>query len=121
MRHARSFLVIAEDSQRLLLISNTLQRKFPRSVVQTCRDSEAAVAIATAQRLDAIVAHRSTDMDEIPLVERLRAATGVPIVLMTSAELMEKALRAGASRCVAQDQWLLIGTEVAATIGATKE
>lgn len=121
MRHARSFLVIAEDSQRLFLIANTLQRKFPHSVVQTCRDSPAAVAIVTSQPLDAIVAHRSADMDEIPLVECLRAVTTVPIVLMTSAALIEKALHAGASRCVGKEQWLLIGTEVAATIGATKE
>ena len=45
MRQARCFLVVAEDSERLMLISTTLHRKFPNAVVRTCRDSEPALAI----------------------------------------------------------------------------
>lgn len=78
MRQAPSFLVIVEDPDRLFLISTTLHRKFPNSVVQTCRDSHAALEVAREKRLDAIVANRSTDRDELPLLESLRAITRRP-------------------------------------------
>jgi CheY-like chemotaxis protein len=55
MRKVRTFLVVADDPERLMLVSTTLHRKFPNSVVQTCRDSEIAIEIARAQNLDAIV------------------------------------------------------------------
>lgn len=118
MQLPRTFLVVAEDTERLFLISNTLHRKFPNAVVQTCRDSEAAIAAASAQRLDAIVAQRSTDLDEIPLVRRLRGATRVPIVLMAAWDHAERAKEAGATRFVNQDEWLTIGTAVAVAIAA---
>ena len=119
MRRPRSFLVVAEDSERLLLISNTLQRKFPNSVVQTCRDAEAALLVVQSQTLDAVVAHRSVDMDEIPLVEHLRTHTKVPIVMMGSEHHARRATEAGASIFLHQDEWLLIGTAVAELVGAT--
>lgn len=118
MRQARCFLVIAEDPGRLTLLSTTLHRKFPNSVVQTCRDSEAAIAAVAAQKLDAIVAHRSTDMDEIPLWEQLRAATGVPIVALSNLRHQDAAKRAGASRFPHLEPWLLVGTVVAEVIHA---
>lgn len=109
---------MSEDPERLLLISTTLHRKFPNSVVQTCRDSEAALEVARAQRLDAIVAHRSTDLDEIPLVEHLRAVTSAPIILMSGPHHAQAALAAGAAGHLDQEQWLLIGTTVAELIAA---
>jgi DNA-binding NarL/FixJ family response regulator len=97
MRQSRTFLVVAEDAERLFLISTTLHRKFPCSVVQTCRDSEAALEVARTQQLDAIVATRSTDLDEIPLLESLRAVTSTPIVLMSDPHQAQQAMAAGAA------------------------
>jgi DNA-binding response OmpR family regulator len=121
MRQPRTFLVIAEDSDRLFLISTTLHRKFPNSVVLTCRDSEAALEVARSQRVDAIVANRGTDLDELPLLEALRAATSTPIVLISHAHHGRQALAAGAARFLDQDQWLLVGTTVSEIIGARVE
>jgi len=118
MRDPRSFLVISEDTDRLMLISNTLHLKFPNSVVQTCRDSEVAVKVSRTQQLDAIIAHRSSDMDEIPLVECLRAVTAVPILLMSALVSADRAIAAGASSFLHFDEWLLVATAVGKLIGA---
>jgi DNA-binding NarL/FixJ family response regulator len=118
MRQSRTFLVVAEDAERLFLISTTLHRKFPCSVVQTCRDSEAALEVARTQQLDAIVATRSTDLDEIPLLESLRAVTSTPIVLMSDPHQAQQAMAAGAAGYLNTEQWLLVGTTVGELIGA---
>src|SRR5688572_2671044 len=97
MLQSRTFLVVADDPDRLLLLSTTLHRKFPNAVVQTCRDSEVAVQVARSQRLDAIIACRSTDMDELSLIEAMRRATAVPIVLVSSPHHEKLAAEAGAS------------------------
>lgn len=118
MREARSFLVVAEDADRLMLISAALHRKFPNAVVQTCRDGEAAFVAVQAQKLDAIVALRSTDFDELPLVENLRSRIAVPIVLVSGAEHERFATDAGATTFLHRDRWLMIGNVVAEVIGA---
>jgi DNA-binding response OmpR family regulator len=113
MRHICSLLVIAEDSERLFLFANTLTRKFPNSIVQTCRDGNAATTIAQSVRLDAIIVHRASDLDEIPLVEHLRAITSAPIIAMVREHQAEAARVAGADRCLRPEQWLLVGSAVA--------
>jgi hypothetical protein len=118
MKKVRAFLVVADDPERMMLVSATLHRKFPNSVVQTCRDSEVAIDVARDQRLDAVVAQRSVDSDELLLVEGLRAVTSAPIVLMSGGHHKDATLAAGASRFLHHDRWLLIGTEVAKLIGA---
>lgn len=121
MHQPRSFLVIAEEPERLSLIATTLHRKFPNSVVQTCRDSDAAVAVVKAHTLDAIVLHRSCDMDEMPLLEVVHNATSVPIVAMSGYRLESAALAGGATKYLHIEQWLLVGTVVAELIGAKAE
>lgn len=121
MRQPRTFLVIAEEADRLFLISTTLHRKFPNSIVLTCRDSEAALEVARNQRLDVIAANRSTDLDELPLLEALRAVTSTPIVLISHVHHGRQALAAGAARFLNQDQWLLVGTMVSELLGARVE
>lgn len=118
MREARSFLVIAEDADRLMLISAALHRKFSNAVVQTCRDGEAAFEGVQARKLDAIVALRSTDFDELPLVENLRSRTAVPIILVSGSEHEKLAASVGASAFLHRDRWLMIGNVVAEVIGA---
>jgi DNA-binding response OmpR family regulator len=121
MRHARCFLVVADDPERLMLISTTLHRKFPNSVVKTCRETKAALSAAKAHKLDAIIAHRSADTDEIPLWEQLRATSDAPIVAISNHRHAEAAQLAGASRFLHVEQWLLIGTVVADLLGARPE
>ena len=118
MRQARSFLVVADDPERLFLFSTTLHRKFPNSIVQTCRDSEAAREVARTQVLDVIVCHRATDLDELPLLEALRAVSSTPIVAVSGPHFAGDALASGASRHLNTEQWLLLGTVVGELIGA---
>jgi DNA-binding response OmpR family regulator len=121
MRQARCILVIAEDPDRLMLISAALHRKFPNAVVQTCRDGDAALQAVERQKLDAIVALRSTDLDELPLVESLRRMSAVPILLLGTAEHRKLAVSAGASRFLEREGWLLVGKVVAEMIRAREQ
>lgn len=118
---ARCFLVVAEDPERLLLLTTTLHRRFPNSTVQTCRDTQPALRVAQSQKLDAIITHRATDLDEIPLVEQLRHVTEVPIVALAGQHDEKKIIAAGATRHLHPDQWLLAATTVAEAIGARAE
>jgi hypothetical protein len=93
MNKARSFLVVVDDPERLM-------------------------RVARDWKLDAIVAQRSSDLDELPLVEKLRAVTTAPILLMSSPQQEADAAAAGASDFLRHDQWLLVGTAVARLIGA---
>ena len=117
MPEPHRFLVIAEDSDRLSLIASTLQRKFPRSVVRTCRESGPAIELARAQRFDAIITNASTDLAELPLLESLRPVTAAPIVVMSSDPMKPRALAMGATRFLDVQRWLLLGTVVADVIG----
>jgi DNA-binding NarL/FixJ family response regulator len=74
--------------------------------------------VARTQQLDAIVATRSTDLDEIPLLESLRAVTSTPIVLMSDPHQAQQAMAAGAAGYLNTEQWLLVGTTVGELIGA---
>src|SRR5688572_26597671 len=98
MRKVRTFLVIADDPERLMLVTTTLYRKFPNAVVLTCRDSAAALEVTRTQRLDAIVAQRSSDMHELPLVKALGAKTSAPILLMSDDRHEVGAVAAGVSQ-----------------------
>ena len=118
MNKARLFLVVADDAERLMLVSTTLQRKFPNAIVQNCRDSDGAILVARNYTLDAIVAQRCSDLDELALTEKLRAVTAVPIVLMSSTHKSQAATEAGASSFLRHEQWLIIGRAVARLVGA---
>lgn len=54
MRTIRTFLVVADDPERLMLVSTTLQRKFPNAVVQTChRDQWLLIGTVVARLVGA--------------------------------------------------------------------
>jgi hypothetical protein len=56
----------------------------------------AALQAAQAQKFNAIVSHRSTDLDEIPLIKHLRAVTKIPIIGMSAYHNEAPAIAAGA-------------------------
>lgn len=118
MRQVRSFLVIAEDPDRLMFISAVLHRKFPNALVQTCRDGDAGLEVMRRQKLDAVVALRSTDCDEVSLVRNLRQVAEVPILLLGGADQEKAAGSAGATGFLEREGWLMVGNTVAEMIGA---
>lgn len=116
MQNRRVFLIVCDDTDRLMLLSSVLHRVFPNAVVQTCRDLEPALSILHETTPDAVVSCRATATDPIPLVELLRSATAAPIIAVSGEDDGQKVLLAGASHFLAADRWLLIGKKVAAAI-----
>jgi CheY-like chemotaxis protein len=120
--HQRRFLVIDVNSDSRFLLVKTLLRKFPQSVIEECQDCDSAVALANTTPLDAIVTHRSLEVDGIELVRLLRAANpSVPIIMVSGSDRSSEALAAGANRFLSYDEWLRIGTVVLETLASMKE
>jgi DNA-binding NtrC family response regulator len=118
MLASRTFLVVAGDPDRLMLLSAVLQRKFINATVVTCRDAETALQAIRAQLFDAIVTSRSTDRGALALVKALRRKSATPIVLVSGPQDEKRAAASGASRFLESDRWLLIGNVVAELLGA---
>jgi CheY-like chemotaxis protein len=120
--HQRRFLVIDVNSDSRFLLVKTLLRKFPQSVIEECQDCDSALALADTTPLDAIVTHRSLEVDGIELVRLLRAANpSVPIIMVSGSDRSGEALAAGANRFLSYDEWLRIGTVVLETLASTNE
>jgi CheY-like chemotaxis protein len=112
---SRKFLVVDDNHDSRFLLTKTLLRKFPQSIVQECQDSEPAQTEARNGQLDAIVAHRSADMDGLTLIRTLRQANpAVPIIMVSGIDRTAEALAAGATEFLNYDQWQRIGSVVAA-------
>lgn len=96
-------------------------RKFPRSIIHETQDSSAAVAMVTSNRLDAVIAHRAADVDGLALVRTMREANpAVPIVMVSGIDRSKAAIAAGANAFLSYDEWLRIGSVVAAMIANEK-
>lgn len=112
-----NFLVIDDNPDSRFLLVKTLLRKFPSAVVQECQNGESAVELARRADTTAVITHRATEMTGLSLVRQLRAANpSVPIVMVSSMDRREAALVAGATTFLLYDEWLRIGTVVAALI-----
>lgn len=107
------FLVIDDNADSRFLLVKTLLRKFHLAVVHECRNSDAALAMATAAGLSAIVAHRTAETDGLALLRELRALNPrVPLIMVSGVDRHELALAAGADAFLLYDEWLRIGTVV---------
>lgn len=119
MNQHRQFLVVDDVADSRFLLVKTLLRKFPQSLVQECEESDVAVVAAGNAKLDAIIAHRSRDIDGITLTRMLRQMNAtVPIVMVSGIDRRAAAAEAGANQFLNYDEWLRIGTVVAELIGA---
>lgn len=109
------FLVIDGNSDSRFLLVKTLLRKFPSAVVEESHEAEAAIRLASKCSHDAIVTHRAVDLSGLELLARLRKANPtIPIVMVSSIDRREGALASGANDFLLYDEWLRIGTVVAA-------
>lgn len=108
------FLVIDDHTDSRMLLVKSLLRKFPTALVQECQDGDTAIAIAEADILSAIVAHRTYDYDGATLASLLRQARPeVPLVMVSGHDHAAKARAIGADAFLHYDEWLRIGTVVA--------
>ena len=108
-----NFLIIDHNPDSRFLLVKTLLRKFPESGLNECADADTAVEILRREPIDAIVSHRTIEVDGITLIRTLRAIKPeVPIVMVSSVDRTTAALEAGASRFLNYDEWLRIGSLV---------
>jgi ActR/RegA family two-component response regulator len=108
------FLIIDDNSDSRFLLARTLLRKFPTAALMECCDDGIAATIAAAEKVDAIVIHRtgeSTGLEMLPILRRVNA--NVPIVMVSGINRSAAAMKAGASYFLIYDEWLRIGTVVA--------
>ena len=107
-------LVIDDNPESRFLLTRTLVRKFPLSVVLECADAGTAVLTTRRETLDVIILHRTADVPGVELIEMLRAVTrAVPIIMVSGIDRATEAAAAGANFFLSYDEWLRIGTVVA--------
>ncbi len=115
------FLVVDDNVDSRFLLVKTLLRKFPRSVIHETREAPAAIEMVTSNRLDAVISHRAADVDGLSLVRSMREANpAVPIVMVSGIDRSKAAREAGATVFLSYDEWLRIGSVVAAMISSEK-
>lgn len=105
-----------------MLLAKTLMRKFPQAVVFECQHGDAAVRLVAAEKISAVVAHRTFDYDGETLVSLLRRVNPkVPIVMVSGYDRSDRAVAAGADAFLNYDAWLKIGSVVAEVIARHKQ
>jgi CheY-like chemotaxis protein len=120
MSAARKFLVIDDNADGRALLTKTLMRKFPSSIIHECQDAESAVSDVARGGVDVVVVHRVWDVDGATLIRRLRAANlSVPIIAVSGIDRTKEALAAGATRFLSYDEWLRVGTIVSEVLGGS--
>lgn len=115
------FLVVDDVSENRFLITKTLLRKFPNSLVQECDTSIAALAATEHDSHSAIIVHRAADADGFSLISEMRELkSAVPIIYISGRETCPGAIEAGATAFLNYDAWLRIGILVEEVMAAEK-
>jgi DNA-binding NtrC family response regulator len=115
----RKFLIIEHNPEGQFLLSKTLKRKFPDAEVRGCQEAEAALSALQAETFDAVIVHRSADVDGATLTKQLRESNPDVVILMVSGyDRAKEALAAGATTFLSYDEWLRVGTVLADTLSA---
>ena len=114
----KRFLVVDDNADARSLLTRTLLRKFPQSLITECGDATTAVLTARSEKLDAIVVHRAGEITGLDLVSMLRKiAPHLPVVYVSGIDRSVEAQEAGATAFLNYDAWLGLGTLVAGLIG----
>jgi DNA-binding response OmpR family regulator len=114
MPHSPRLLVIDFDADSGSLLVRALVQKFPGTAVEWCGDYMSAERALQMPPIDAIVLHRTHEVDAVTLIRRLRKiAPTVPIIAVSGVDRSEKVRAAGATGFLNYDEWLKIGTVVA--------
>lgn len=105
--------MIDDNADGRSLLSRTLHRKFPQSITLECVDADAAINVAQAEKLDAVIVHRTSQNTGVEIIQLLRQVNpGVPILAVSGFDRTKVSLEAGANRFLNYDQWLMVGTVV---------
>lgn len=111
------FLVVDDSANGRFLLSQTLQRKFPRAAVADCRAAEEAFRFLEDYPVNLTVVHHTSDADALALVRELRRRRpALLVLLMSAANLNDEALAAGADGFLPYDEWLMVGNHAVALL-----
>ncbi len=113
----RRFLIVEDNSEGQFLLARTLKRKFADAHVQSCEAIDAALAAVQQEKFDAIVVHRTGEAEGVTVTRELRAIVPEAVIVMVSGrDRSPEAAAAGATRFLNYEEWLRIGTVVAAEL-----
>ena len=116
------FLLIDDNSSNRFLVSKSLARRFPDTVLVECDESDAGLEALRREPFAVVVAHRTHQLAGTELVRQLRQlAPAVPIIAISAVDRRAEALQAGATRFLLLDEWLLIGNVVQELLGSNPE
>lgn len=111
------FLVIDDNPDGRFLVSKTLLRKFPKSVVIEAQTGETALRVLENESVTLVVCHRTFEFDAVSLVREIRQRNQtIPIVVMSGIDRSADVFAVGANACITYDEWLMIGNKVAALL-----
>jgi len=90
MSSIAQFLVIDDHPDHRFLLTKTLIRKYPGALIQECQDSSAALVAVKRPGLTAVIVHRSSDVEGVPLVAMLRQENPTVPILSSRSNLRSK-------------------------------
>lgn len=109
-------MVVDDNPEGRFLLTKTLLRKYPQSVVHECQELEVALEVIREFPRDArsvVIAHRATGMDGRSLVKALRQENAtIPIVWISGRDRTADLAPTGATRFLHYDAWLMIGPTI---------
>lgn len=118
MTRQRQFLLIDHHADARRRLAQELFRQFPGALIHEFRDAQQAVALAATAKLDAIIVHRSWDMDARSLIRILKAIDPrVPIIAMSGVDRAQEALAAGAARFLPSTDWAHLAIVIEEMLG----
>ena len=108
------FLLVELNPEGVDLLSRTLSRKFPGSIILARQHVADVIQVAAMHTLDAIIVHRSIEASGEHLVRLLKVAQPTtPLIMISSVDRAREAEEAGADAFLLYDAWLMLGGVVA--------
>ena len=108
------FLLVELNPEGVDLLSRTLSRKYPGSIILARQHVADAIQVAAMHTLDAIIVHRAIETSGEELVRLLKVAQPTtPVVMISSVDRSSEAAEAGADSFLLYDAWLMLGGVVA--------
>jgi response regulator RpfG family c-di-GMP phosphodiesterase len=117
MAAPRKILLIDNHTDNRALLARTLLRKFPKVILSECKDRGTAIEAAGQEQVDVVVLHRTNDAEAVDLITAIRKVNkSVPILVLSGVDRSATVLKAGATKFLNYDEWLMVGSAVEALV-----
>lgn len=117
MAKPHKLLVVDSNADNGMLLVRSLTRKYPRALIELCRDPATAVQCLSSETIDCVVLHRTDEVDAVTLIkEFLAVAPSLPILAVSGFNRRKLLIDAGAADFLDYDEWLRVGNVVDAML-----